>query len=111
MPLMKVLSLSLYAVLKKISEAYLLPVLKTMLDFFLFALISFHSDNGGEYINQHVARLLKKRLIEFTKSRSRHSNDNALAERKNTSVVRKTLGYHHIPQNMRAWLMTIIRFI
>ncbi|NOX08346.1 MAG: transposase family protein [Gammaproteobacteria bacterium] len=83
---------------EKISEAYLLPVLKTLLDFFPFTLISFHSDNGSEYINQHVARLLKKLLIEFTKSRSRHSNDNALAESKNASVVRKILGYHHIPQ-------------
>jgi hypothetical protein len=45
-----------------------------------------------------VAKLLKKLLIEFTKSRSRHSNDNALAESKNASVVRKILGYHHIPQ-------------
>lgn len=83
---------------EKISEAYLLPVLKSMLDFFPFKVISFHSDNGSEYINQHVAKLLKKLLIEFTKSRSRHSNDNALAESKNASVVRKILGYHHIPQ-------------
>ena len=83
---------------EKISEAYLLPALKAMLDFFPFKLISFHSDNGSEYINQQVARLLKKLLIEFTKSRSRHSNDNALAESKNASVVRKILGYHHIPQ-------------
>lgn len=37
-------------------------------------------------------------LIELTKSRPRHSNDNALAESKNASVVRKHLGYAHIPQ-------------
>ena len=36
--------------------------------------------------------------IEQTKSRSRHSNDNALAESKNASVVRKHMGYSHIPQ-------------
>jgi transposase InsO family protein len=83
---------------EKISEAYLLPVLKAMLEYFPFKLISFHSDNGSEYINHQVAKLLKKMLIEFTKSRSRHSNDNALAESKNASVVRKILGYHHIPQ-------------
>ena len=35
---------------------------------------------------------------EFTKSRPRHSNDNALAESKNASVVRKWLGHAHIPQ-------------
>jgi len=33
---------------------------------------------GSEYINKQVARLLEKLRIEFTKSRSRHSNDNAL---------------------------------
>ena len=37
-------------------------------------------------------------IIEQTKSRSRHSNDNALAESKNASVVRKHMGYEHIPQ-------------
>jgi len=45
-----------------------------------------------------VAELLEKLRIEFTKPRSRHSNDNALAESKNASVVRKILGYSHIPQ-------------
>ena len=34
-----------------------------------------------------------------TKSRPRHSNDNALSESKNASVVRKHLGYAHIPQH------------
>ncbi len=69
-----------------------------MLESFPFKIISFHSDNGSEYINKNVAELLEKLLIEFTKSRSRHSNDNALAESKNASIVRKTLGYKHIPQ-------------
>jgi hypothetical protein len=36
--------------------------------------------------------------VEFTKSRSRHSNDNALAECKNGAVIRMILGYVHIPQ-------------
>ena len=36
--------------------------------------------------------------IEQTKSRARHSNDNALAESKNASVVRKHMGHSHIPQ-------------
>jgi len=83
---------------KKISEHYLLPILKQMLDAFPFTLLGFHSDNGSEYINKQVAGLLEKLRIEFTKSRSRHSNDNALAESKNASVVRKTFGYSHIPQ-------------
>jgi len=83
---------------EKISERYLIPVLEQLLDTFPFVIKGFHSDNGSEYINRHVARLLEKLLIEFTKSRARHTNDNALAESKNASIVRKHLGYSHIPQ-------------
>ncbi|MDZ4255781.1 MAG: hypothetical protein U1A72_24715 [Sulfuritalea sp.] len=61
-------------------------------------ILGFHSDNGSEYINHQVAKLLEKLRIEQTKSRSRHSNDNALAESKNACVVRKHMGYDHIPQ-------------
>jgi hypothetical protein len=46
--------------------------------------------------------MLDKLRIEQTKSRSRHSNDNALAESKNASVVRKHMGYSHIPQKYAA---------
>ena len=65
---------------------------------FPFVIVGFHSDNGSEYINHQVANLLEKLRIEQTKSRSRQSNDNALAESKNASVVRKHMGYDHIPQ-------------
>ena len=83
---------------EKISERFLIPVLEQLLDTFPFVIKGFHSDNGSEYINKHVAKLLEKLLIEFTKSRARHTNDNALAESKNASIVRKHLGYSHIPQ-------------
>ncbi len=83
---------------EKISEQYLMPVLKQMLASFPFKILGFHSDNGSEYINRRVAELLQKLFIDFTKSRSRHSNDNALAESKNASVIRKIFGYAHIPQ-------------
>ena len=84
---------------EKISERYLIPVLEQLLDQFPFIIVSFHADNGSEYINQHVVKLLKKLLIELTKSRARHSNDNALVESKNGSIVRKHLGYSHIQQH------------
>ena len=86
------------ATCERISEAYLLPVLEQLLDSFPFVILGFHSDNGSEYVNHSIAKLLNKLLIEFTKSRARQSNDNALAESKNAAVVRKHLGYSHIPQ-------------
>ena len=62
---------------------------------------------GSEYINKTVAQLLEKLRVEFTKSRPRHSNDNGLAETKNGAIVRKHLGYSHIPQcyaaEVNAW--------
>ena len=82
----------------QLSEAYLLPVIETMLDSFPFQILGFHADCGSEYINHKVADMLDKLRVEFTKSRPRHSNDNALAETKNGAIVRKHLGYSHIPQ-------------
>jgi transposase InsO family protein len=81
---------------EQISEAYLLPVLEAMLAQFPFRILGFHSDNGSEFINHTVAKLLNKLLIEQTKSRPRHSNDNGLVEAKNGAVVRKHMGYTHI---------------
>ena len=81
----------------QISEAFLIPVLEAMLTQFPFHIRGFHSDNGSEFINHTVAQLLNKLLIEQTKSRPRHSNDNGLAESKNGAVVRKHMGYTHIP--------------
>jgi transposase InsO family protein len=80
-----------------ISEAWLEPVLQALLEQFPFRLRGFHSDNGSEFINQTVEKLLNKLLIEQTKSRPRHSNDNGLVESKNGAVIRKHLGYCYIP--------------
>lgn len=83
---------------EKISEQYLMPLLEDALNQFPFIIKGFHSDNGSEYINKIVARLLTKLLIHQTKSRSRHCNDNALVEGKNGAIIRKHMGYMHIPQ-------------
>ena len=90
------------AAVERISEHYLLPVLHALLARFPFILRGFHADNGSEYINHRVAELLDKLNIELTKSRPRHSNDNALAEAKNGAIVRKHLGYAHIPGRFAA---------
>jgi transposase InsO family protein len=83
---------------ERISEQFMLPALRSLLKQFPFLIKGFHADNGSEYINHKVAEMLNNLMIRLTKSRPRHSNDNALAESKNNSVVRKTFGYVHIPQ-------------
>jgi len=86
------------ATVQTISEAYMLPVIEQMLEQFPFEILGFHADNGSEYVNHQVARMLDKLKVEFTRSRPRRSNDNGLAETKNGAVVRKEFGYGHIPQ-------------
>jgi transposase InsO family protein len=81
-----------------ISEAHLEPVLAIALVMFPFLVVNFHSDNGSEFINGVIAKLLNKLLIEQTKSRSGRTNDNALVEGKNGSVIRKHMGHWHIEQ-------------
>ena len=80
-----------------ISERFMVPVLEALLLLFPFGVLGFHADNGSEYVNRRVAKLLNKLHVEFTKSRPRRSNDNALVEGKNAHVVRRHLGHEHIP--------------
>ena len=79
-----------------ISEYFLEGLLEDLLAQFPFEIINFHSDNGSEYINKVVAKLLNKLIVKQTKSRSRHCNDNALVEGKNASRIRKHMGRNHI---------------
>ncbi len=95
----EVTQMEVAACVEKISERFLIPALEQMFEFLPFVILGFHSDNGSEYVNKTVAKLLKKLHVEFTKSRSRHSNDNALVECKNGHVIRKQFGHVHIPQH------------
>lgn len=89
---------------ERISEHFLAPLLKDLIAQFPFAIKEFHSDNGSEFINKVVADLLNKLLIRQTKSRARHSNDNALVEGKNGAIIRKYIGYQFIPKGYAAVL-------
>ncbi|MFZ0589157.1 MAG: hypothetical protein WAM39_01620, partial [Bryobacteraceae bacterium] len=93
----------------QIGEQWLIPVLENMLAQFPFRILGFHSDNGSEFINHTVARLLNKLLAEQTKSRPRHSNDNGLVESKNAAVIRKHMGYGYIAASQATAIMTFYR--
>jgi len=105
----EVTQMEVICAVEKISEHYLIPVLETLLESFPFVIKEIHSDNGSEYINHQVVRLLNKLFIELTKSRSRQSNDNALVESKNGAIVRKWLGYDHIPQQQASTINAFLK--
>jgi len=52
------------------------------------------SDNGSEFINDHLLRYCEQEELTFTRSRAGHKNDGAYVEQKNWSVVRRAVGYH-----------------
>jgi len=82
---------------RRINTETLKPVLEAILHQFPFVVLGFHVDNGSEYINYTIAEMMGVMMVEFTKSRACRSQDNALVEGKNGAIIRKLMGYGHIP--------------
>jgi hypothetical protein len=58
-----------------------------------YAMVGLDSDGGSEFINWHLHRYCKRHKLNFTRSRSGQSNDNAHVEEKNRVVVRRLVGH------------------
>jgi hypothetical protein len=58
-----------------------------------FPLLGIDSDNGSEFINDHLRRYCITEKITFTRGRAGKKNDSAYVEQKNWSVVRRAVGY------------------
>lgn len=58
-----------------------------------FDLLGLDSDNGSEFINNHLYTYCQRNGITFTRSRPYKKNDNAHVEQKNWTAVRKPVGY------------------
>jgi hypothetical protein len=57
-----------------------------------FPLLGLDSDNGNEFINQHLAGWCYREGIAFTRSRPYKKNDSCYVEQKNGSIVRRMIG-------------------
>lgn len=86
------------AAVEKLTQEHMVPLVERLIEEFPFKIYELHSDNGTEYVNQELWRLLLGMLVKLTKSRSGKTTDNALVEGKNGSIIRKWIGYGHIPQ-------------
>jgi hypothetical protein len=58
-----------------------------------FPLLGLDSDNGSEFINQHLFTYCQREKITFTRSRAYKKNDSCHVEQKNGNVVRRLVGY------------------
>ena len=84
------------------AELWVFAGLKETLARFPFRIRGIDSDNGSEFINNHLVRYCGNRKITFTRSRPYRKNDNCFGEQKNSSVVRRTVGYarHDTPEEL-----------
>ena len=60
---------------------------------FPFPIVGIDSDNGSEFINEHLLAYCTERRITFTRSRPGNKNDGAHVEQKNWARVRELVGY------------------
>jgi hypothetical protein len=58
-----------------------------------FALLGIDSDNGSEFINDHLLAYCNQHQITFTRGRPYRKNDSCHVEQKNWTVVRQAVGY------------------
>jgi hypothetical protein len=58
-----------------------------------FKILGLDTDNGGEFINYALLNWCKENAVTFTRAREYKKNDQAHVEQKNSSVVRRLIGY------------------
>lgn len=75
------------------AQAWVFEALKKLRKNLPFPLLGVDSDNGSEFINQHLAEYCEREKLSFTRSRPYRKNDNCFVEQKNYSVVRRAVGY------------------
>jgi hypothetical protein len=75
------------------AERWVFAGLQEALVRFPFKIRGIDSDNGSEFINNHLVRYCGEQKITFTRSRPYRKNDNCFVEQKNNSVVRRNVGH------------------
>ncbi len=75
------------------SQRFVLAALQAVRERFPFSWLGIDSDNGSEFLNEHLLRYCADEQLTFTRSRPYWKNDQAHVEQKNWSVVRRLVGY------------------
>jgi hypothetical protein len=76
------------------AQKWVHAALVEIIEAFPFDILGIDSDNGTEFINDHLLRYCNANKITFTRSRPGNKNDGCHVEEKNWSIVRQAVGYH-----------------
>jgi hypothetical protein len=75
------------------SQVYIASAIHGLRQRFPFPIRGLDSDNGSEFINEHLFRYCRREHIVFTRSRSYKKNDSCFVEQKNGNITRRFIGY------------------
>jgi hypothetical protein len=75
---------------------------------FPFPILGIDSDNGSEFINEHLVKYCIVNKITFTRSRPGNKNDGAHVEQKNWTHVRELVGYLRFDTPAELELLNVI---
>ena len=81
------------AAVRNKAQRWVFEALQERLTAFPFPILGLDSDNGSEFINNHLVAYCQQHQLTFTRSRPERKNDNCYVEQKNWAVVRRTVGY------------------
>jgi hypothetical protein len=93
---------------KNKSQKHVLTGLKKSIADLPFPVFGLDSDNGSEFINDHLQRYCEQEKITFTRSRPYRKNDSCYVEQKNWHIVRKTVGYWRYETDKELFLLNRI---
>ncbi|MGC2978065.1 integrase, partial [Brevibacterium sp. FAM 25378] len=79
--------------MKNKAAKWVFEALEHVISVFPFPIIGIDSDNGSEFINEHLLAYCTDHEITFTRSRAGNKNDGAHVEQKNWARVRELVGY------------------
>ena len=95
------------AVINK-AQVWVFEALKEIRARLPFPLLGIDSDNGSEFINNHLLRYCQQEKITFTRGRAGKKNDGCFIEQKNYSVVRRAVGYARYDSAMQQRLLNTL---
>jgi transposase InsO family protein len=78
---------------KNKAAKWVFEALEHVIGVFPFPILAIDSDNGSQFINQHLVDFCEKHKITFTRSRPGNKNDGCYVEQKNWARVRELVGY------------------
>jgi hypothetical protein len=76
------------------AQRWVFAALEHVIGQFPFPIIGIDSDNGSQFINDHLLRWCTEHHVTFTRSRPGNKNDGAHVEQKNWARVRELVGYY-----------------